>query len=459
MKITYPEEVEIIFKELNNKGYSRYIVGGCVRDILLGKEPFDWDICTDAKPEDIQRIFKKFHTIPTGVKHGTITVVIYKKNFEVTTFRTDKDYIDHRRPREVEFTSNIYEDLKRRDFTINALAYNEFDGLVDCFNGLRDLKEKILRTVGNADERFNEDALRIIRGVRFSAQLDFEIDEDTALAMTSNRALLEDISKERIREEFIKILLTDKPSEGIKKLINLRLMEYIMPELLDCVGFEQKNPNHNKDVFNHIMEVLDNTEKDVYLRLAALLHDIGKPQCFTVDENGKGHFYGHHKKSAEIAENILTRLKFDNKTIGIVKLLVNEHMSRYEFLREKSIKKFINKIGIDNLDRLFRLQVADIKDSKPPHDFSKLEHFRDECTRIINQKEPMSVKDLDINGYDIMNLGINQGKEIGDMLNYLLDIVLENPELNRKELLSEFIKQKKEQINFRQKENQNNDSN
>ncbi|WP_352418431.1 CCA tRNA nucleotidyltransferase [Proteiniborus sp.] len=459
MKITYPEEVEIIFKKLNCNGYSRFIVGGCVRDIILGKEPFDWDICTDARPEDIQRIFKEFYTIPTGIKHGTITVVINDKNFEVTTFRTDKDYIDHRRPREVEFTSNIYEDLKRRDFTINALAYNEFDGLVDCFNGLKDLKEKILRTVGNADERFNEDALRIIRGVRFSAQLDFEIDEDTALAMTSNRALLEDISKERIREEFIKILLTDKPSEGIKKLINLRLMEYIMPELLDCVGFEQKNPNHNKDVFNHIMEVLDNTEKDVYLRLAALLHDIGKPQCFTVDENGKGHFYGHHKKSAEIAENILTRLKFDNKTIGIVKLLVNEHMSRYEFLREKSIKKFINKIGIDNLDRLFRLQVADIKGSKPPHDFSKLEHFRDECTRIINQKEPMSVKDLDINGYDIMNLGINQGKEIGDMLNYLLDIVLENPELNRKELLSEFIKQKKEQINFRQKENQNNDSN
>lgn len=443
MKLTYPKEVEIIFNELKNNGYSRYIVGGCVRDILLGKEPYDWDICTDASPEDVQRVFKDYNTIPTGIKHGTVTVVVNEKNFEVTTFRKDKDYVDNRRPKEVEFTSNIFEDLKRRDFTINALAYNEFDGLVDCFNGFDDLKNKIIRSVGNPNERFQEDSLRIMRGVRFSVQLEFRIDEETALAMTNNRNLLGNISKERIREEFLKILMIDKPSEGIRQMISLKLMDYVIPELIECAGFEQKNPNHNKDVFNHIMEVLDNIEKDPYLRLAALLHDIGKPRCFTVDETGKGHFYGHHKKSAEMAESILTRLKFDNKTIYTVKLLINEHMSRYEFLREKSVKKFINKIGIDNLDRLFKLQIADIKGSMPPHDFSNLEHLRDECTRIINQKEPMSVKDLDINGYDIINLGISQGKEIGDILNYLLDIVLENPGLNKTEVLIELIKQKK----------------
>ncbi|SCG83159.1 polyA polymerase family protein [Proteiniborus sp. DW1] len=442
MKLTYPKEVDIIFKKLKSNGYSRYIVGGCVRDILLGIEPFDWDICTDAKPEDIQRVFKDFYTIPTGLKHGTITVVINNKSFEVTTFRTDKDYVDNRRPRAVEFTTNIYEDLKRRDFTINALAYNEVDGLIDCFNGQSDLNNKIIRTVGNPNERFSEDALRIIRGVRFSAQLGFEIEENTALAMTDNKELINNLSKERIREELIKILMTDRPSYGIRSLVSLKLIECIIPELIECVGFEQKNLNHHKDVFEHIMEVLDNTEKDIILRLAALFHDIGKPKCFTVDENGKGHFYGHHKVSAEMAEKILTRLKFDNRTIDTVRLLVNEHMSRYNFLREKSIKKFINKVGIDNLERLFKLQFADIKGSAPPHDFTNVECLRNECIRIINEKEPMTVKDLDINGHDIMNLGVAQGKEIGDMLNYLLEIVLENPELNNKDILLALVNQK-----------------
>jgi len=442
MKIKYPKEVEIIFERLKSSGYSRYIVGGCVRDILLGKEPFDWDICTDAKPKDILRIFEDFTTIPTGLKHGTITVVVNNRNFEITTFRTDKDYVDNRRPRDVEFTTDIYEDLKRRDFTINALAYNEIDGLIDCFNGRSDLNNKIIRTVGNPNERFNEDALRIIRGVRFSAQLGFEIEENTALAMIENRELLNNLSKERIREELVKILLTDRPSYGIRVLVSLKLMEYIMPEILECVGFEQKNSNHHKDVFEHIMEVLDNTEKDIILRLAALFHDIGKPKCFTVDENGQGHFYGHHKISAEMSEEILTRLKFDNKTIDTVRILVNEHMFRYGSLNKKRIKKFINKVGIDNLDRLFKLQIADIRGSAPPHDFTHVEYLKNECIRIISEKEPMTVKDLNISGYDIMNLGVAQGKEIGNILNYLLEIVLESPELNEKEILVDLVKQK-----------------
>lgn len=442
MKIKYPKEVDIIFERLKSGGYSRYIVGGCVRDILLGKEPFDWDICTDAKPEDILRVFEDFTTIPTGLKHGTITVVVNNRNFEITTFRTDKDYVDNRRPRDVEFTTDIYEDLKRRDFTINALAYNEVDGLIDCFNGRNDLNNKIIRTVGNPDERFKEDALRIIRGVRFSAQLGFEIEENTALAMIENRELLNNLSKERIREELVKILLTDKPSYGIRVLVSLKLMEYIMPEILECVGFEQKNSNHHKDVFEHIMEVLDNTEKDIILRLSALFHDIGKPKCFAVDGNGQGHFYGHHKISAEMSEKILTRLKFDNKTIDTVKILVNEHMFRYGSLRKKSIKKFINKVGIDNLDRLFKLQIADIRGSAPPHNFANVEYLKNECIRIISEKEPMTVKDLNISGYDIMKLGVAQGKEIGDILNYLLEIVLESPELNKKEILVDLVKQK-----------------
>ncbi|SDZ06309.1 tRNA nucleotidyltransferase (CCA-adding enzyme) [Proteiniborus ethanoligenes] len=454
MKWILPNEINIIFDELKSNGFSGYIVGGCVRDILLGKKPSDWDICTDAKPEDMTKIFNKHTIIPTGIKHGTLTLIVNHKSFEITTFRKDKDYIDNRRPGEVEFTNNIYEDLKRRDFTINALAYNEEDGLIDCFHGIQDLNNKLVRSVGNPNERFNEDALRIIRGVRFSAQLQFNIDKDTALAMTNNKSLLNNISKERIREELLKILLTDKPSDGIRELISLGLMDYIIPELIESVGFEQKNPNHDKDVFNHIMEVLDNIDQDIVLRLAALLHDIGKPQCFSIDENGKGHFYGHHKKSAEMAEAILERLKFDNKTIFIVKLLVTEHMSRYDFLREKSIKKFINKVGIENLDRLFKLQIADIKGSTPPHDFSKIEFLRAECERVINQKEPMTVKDLAINGYHIMSLGISQGKEIGDILYYLLELVLENPEGNNEENLIKLAKEKILEI----REETNNDS-
>lgn len=453
MKWVLPSEIKIIFKVLNDNGFTGYIVGGCVRDIILGKEPSDWDICTDAKPEAMMKIFNKYTIVPTGIKHGTLTLIVNDKSFEITTFRNDKDYIDNRRPSEVEFTSSIYEDLKRRDFTINALAYNEVDGLIDCFDGLQDLNNNIVRSVGNPNERFNEDALRIIRGVRFSAQLGFSIDNDTALAMTNNKNLLNNISKERIREEFLKILLTEEPSNGINRLVSLELMEYIIPELLETISFEQKNPNHDKDVFNHIMAVLDNTEKDIVLRLAALLHDIGKPQCFTVDENGKGHFYGHHKKSAEMAETILERLKFDNKTIFTVKLLVKEHMSRYEFLREKSIKKFINKVGAENLDRLFKLQIADIKGSMPPHDFSNIDFLRNECERVIKQKEPMTVKDLAINGHQIMKLGIAQGKEVGDILNYLLEIVLENPETNNEESLIKLVEEK-----IKNKESANNDS-
>lgn len=446
MKINYPKEVDIIFEKLKLSGYSRFIVGGCLRDLLLGREPNDWDICTDAKPEEIKKVFSSFSVIPTGIKHGTVTVVINKKNFEITTFRTEKEYSDNRRPDKVEFTKDIYEDLKRRDFTINALAYNEIVGLVDCFNGIDDLKNKLIRTVGDPHERFTEDSLRIIRGVRLAAQLDFKIERNTASAMKKNRDLLENVSKDRIREELIKILMSDKPSFGIRKLVSLRLMEYIIPELLECVGFEQSNPNHDKDIFNHTMVVLDNIEKDIYLRLAALLHDIGKPQCFTIDEDGIGHFYGHNKIGADITEEILTRLRFDNKTISLVKLLVKEHMIRFEEMKEKGIKKFIQRVGINNLDRLFKLKIADIKGSKNSKEFFGINAFRNECKRIINQKEPITVKDLEVNGFDIMDLGIKEGKSIGILLNHLLNIVLEKPELNKRDHLIEILQKEIENI-------------
>ncbi|MGF7059098.1 CCA tRNA nucleotidyltransferase [Brassicibacter mesophilus] len=439
MLITYPAEVQQILDRLEFYGHSGYIVGGCVRDVILGKKPYDWDICTSAQPEELLEIFESFKTILTGLEHGTVTIAINGQNFEVTTYRIEKGYSDNRRPDKVEFTDDLIEDLSRRDFTINAMAHNSSNGLIDPFNGINDLENKLVVSVGNPKMRFEEDSLRILRGVRFASQLGFEIHEDTFNSMKQCRAMIQNISQERIRDEFIKIILADTPSYGIKLLEKLDIIDIILPELKACIGLNQKNPNHSKDVFKHIMAVMDNTESNLVLRLAALFHDIGKPECFSIDENGIGHFYRHHIISMEIAEIILKRLRFDNRTIEGVKILVKEHMSRYDFLRNNNIRKFIRKIGTSNLDNLFKLQIADIKGSKPPHDFNNIINLREECERVIAEKQPLSVRDLEIDGNDIIRLGYKPGKEIGKILNYLLELVLENPELNKKETLIQLI--------------------
>ena len=435
MQINLPAEVEEIIKTLNNGGFEAYIVGGCVRDSLLGRTPNDWDITTNALPEDVQNLFK--HTVPTGIKHGTITVVM-NDNYEVTSFRIDGDYGDNRRPDSVKYTSSLIDDLARRDFTINALAYNHDKGLIDYFDGMWGLRNKMIICVGNAEDRYNEDSLRMIRGIRFAAQLNFNIALSAFEPIKKNKDLIKNISQERIRDELCKILLSDNPSSGLRMLRFSGLLEIILPELYDCVDFDQHNEHHNKNVFDHILEVIDNTPNDLTIRLAALFHDIGKPQTFSMGENGNGHFYTHHMRSMDMAEEILKRLKFDNKTISSVCILVKEHMNRFEYLRTGNIKRFINRVGIENLDLLFELQIADIKGSKPQYDIYDIYdilNLKEECKRIIDEKQPLTVKDLAINGHDLMALGYKQGKDIGAILTKLLDLVIENPELNIKDEL------------------------
>lgn len=442
MKLKLPRNVGYIINTLYQEGYEGYAVGGCIRDCLLKKKPNDWDICTSAEPEKVINIFREkgFKAIPTGLKHGTITLILDDESYEITTFRIESEYEGNRRPISVIFTDDIVQDLSRRDFTINAMAYNNKRGLIDPFHGRSDLNNKIVKTVGNANERFQEDALRIIRGVRFACQLNFEIDDITLKAMKTNRDLISNISMERIREELNKILLSDRPSSGFYHIKELSLLPYIIPELELCIGFDQKNPYHHKDVYDHIMEVLDKTEKDLVIRLGALLHDIGKPQCFTIDDQGQGHFYKHSSISTDITELALKRLKYDNNTIKSVKILVKEHMSKYDELSDKAIKRFINRVGLENMSNLFALQRADILGSKPPYDLSNVEYMENRCKEIVSKKEPLSLKDLHINGYELMSLGIKPGKKIGEILEFLLGVVLESPESNTKEVLIELVR-------------------
>ncbi|EPY2311618.1 CCA tRNA nucleotidyltransferase [Clostridium sporogenes] len=442
IKIQIPKGVKYIINTLQENNHEAYIVGGAVRDSLLERKVNDWDITTSANPQEVVNIFENlgYKIIPTGLKHGTVTILINSIGYEVTTFRIDGEYEDNRHPKEVKFTSNLKEDLKRRDLTINAMAYNDKTGLVDYFNGLEDLNNKIVRCVGNSKDRFNEDSLRMLRCIRFASQLNFDMEKSTKFNIRELSKNINNVSMERIRDELCKILVSSQPVYGIRNIVELNLVDYIIPELKDCVGFQQHNKHHDKDVYGHILSVVENVPNKLELRLAALLHDIGKSKCFSIGDNGQGHFYGHQKISADMTKDILKRLKFDNKTIDKVDKLVYNHMTRYNKLRIPSIKKFINKVGIDNLDDLFELQIADIKGSaKEYHSFDNVLNLKIKCEKILSEKQPLTIKDLDIDGHDLMKLGIKQGKEIGIVLNKLLDIILENPNLNNKEDLIKIV--------------------
>ncbi len=440
MRIELPSDVVKLLQKLQKSGHEAYVVGGCVRDSLLGRTPNDWDICTNASPKEMKDIFNDNTIIPTGIKHGTITVIVNNEGYEITTFRIDGNYSDKRKPDSIKFTDNIIQDLSRRDFSINAMAYNDAEGLIDPYNGSNHLKSKTICCVGNPNERFQEDGLRILRAIRFSSQLGFDIEHNTKLAIVNNTELLKHISQERIRDELNKILLSDNQVKGIILLKTLGILDYIMPELQKCSNFNQYNINHDKDVFEHTMAVLDIVEPKLELRLAALFHDIGKPNTFTIDEDGAGHFYGHHKESAKICREIMTRLKYSNKEIEYVSELVYHHMIRYKKLRTSSVKKFINKVGIDKLDDLFKLFIADIIGSKPPYEFDDIYKLKFECEKILLEEQPLGIKDLAINGYDLMDIGMKQGKEIGNMLNMLLEAVLEDSSLNNKNSLLEMAR-------------------
>lgn len=440
MNIQMPEKVSFIINRLEDNGYEAYAVGGCVRDAILGRNPDDWDITTSAKPMEVKALFKR--TIDTGIQHGTVTVMIERDGFEVTTYRIDGEYEDNRHPKSVEFTSNLEEDLKRRDFTINAMAYNDRIGLVDKFGGFEDINNKIIRCVGNPHERFSEDALRILRAVRFSAQLGFEIEENTKKAVIEKTNNLKDISAERIRVEFNKLLMSDNPDK-IFIAYDTGITRAVLSEFDMMVETQQENPHHIYNVGRHSVKSIEMLEKkDLVLCWTMLLHDVGKPVAKTVDETGKAHFYGHAEKSSIIAEDILKRLKFDNYTINKVKNLVKWH--DYEFsLSQGGIRRAVNKIGEDIIEDLFVVKKADIMAQNPDMAEEKLEHLKI-AKKIYNEVKSagdcVSLKMLSLNGNDLIKIGIKPGKEMGETLNKLLEIVLENPELNNKEYLIDIVK-------------------
>ncbi|MEW9093753.1 MAG: CCA tRNA nucleotidyltransferase [Clostridiaceae bacterium] len=441
IEIHIPKWVQYTVDTLHEFEYEAYVVGGCVRDSLLDKTPNDWDITTNALPKEVIDIFRSlgYKVIETGLKHGTVTVVINDENFEITTYRIDGIYSDGRHPDNVNFTRSLKEDLARRDFTINAMAYNSKEGLIDYFGGLYDLKEKVIRCVGIPHNRFSEDALRIMRAYRFAGQLGFNIEEEALTAILELKENLKNISIERIREELNKIMISDMSI--FFGLYKHGILKVILPELEVCAGIKQDNPYHIYDVYDHSIYSAINIESKLHLKLTMLLHDIGKPECKTTDKQGIDHFYNHNEVSATKAEQILKRMKYDNKIIEKVVTLIKYHDR--EISGSKSIKKLLNLIGEESFKDLLKVKIADMQAQNLDfykERYDKLVNIEEKLNRIIETKECFTIKDLAINGKDLINIGIKQGKEIGDILNHLLDIVLENPEMNTKEKLIEIIK-------------------
>jgi len=433
--IQLPEKVKYIIDTIMEAGYEAYAVGGCIRDSILGRIPDDWDITTSASPYQVKELFPR--TLDTGLKHGTVTVMMDKEGFEVTTYRIDGEYEDSRHPKEVTFTSNLVEDLKRRDFTINAMAYNEKDGLIDAFEGMEDIRRKRIRCVGSPMERFTEDALRMMRAVRFSAQLGYAIEEETAKAISVLAANLKKISAERIQVELVKLVTSPNP-DFLRIAYETGITAVILPEFDACMKTEQNNPHHCYSVGEHTLKAMMSVKADKVLRLSLLFHDMGKPQRLTIDEAGISHFYGHPALSEEMAGKILHRLKFDNDTIYMVKKLVLYHDYETQAMPVK-VRRAIMKIGEDVFPLLFDVKRADIEaqsDYKREEKLQKLCAVKAVYEQVLEEKQCVSLQTLAVSGRDLMEqAGMSSGKELGEMLKMLLEVVVEDPSLNKKEVL------------------------
>ena len=447
-----PAGAKRIIETIENHGFEAYIVGGCVRDMLYSESheeriPEDWDITTSAKPEEVKAMFRR--TVDTGIKHGTVTVLIGNDGYEVTTYRMDGEYEDHRHPSAVTFTPNLEEDLKRRDFTINAMAYSEKEGLVDLFGGQEDLKNGIIRCVGDPMQRFDEDALRMLRGIRFAGQLGFQIEEETLAAVRELAPTLRHISAERIRTELTKLLLSDGP-EKLMLVCETGLTKVFFPEFDAMMACEQNNPHHCYSVGEHTIQVTIEVNRDdaipeskrTALAYAALLHDVAKPECRTTDEQGIDHFHGHDVRGEEIVGQIMRRLKFDNDTIRLVKTLVRFHDVRYSSWGKKQMRRLTNRVGKDVMPFLFRLQRADILAQSDYKKAEKLEvlaegerYFRE----IRDAEDAVTIADLAITGSDLIHeKGYRSGPAIGAELKRLLELVMDDPSMNdREKLLAE----------------------
>lgn len=433
-RIDLPHNVDKIITTLQEHGYEAYIVGGCVRDSILGRIPGDWDITTSAMPEETKALFPK--TFDTGIEHGTVTVLLDGEGFEVTTYRIDGEYEDSRHPKEVTFTRCLEEDLLRRDFTINAMAYNRKDGLVDLFGGIEDISRKVIRCVGNAHARFSEDALRILRGIRFAAQLGFEIEENTRAGMCELAPTLKNISAERIQVELVKTLVSNNPVL-LRDAYELGITKQFLPEFDLMMETEQETPHHMYNVGEHTLQALRNIRADKVLRLTILLHDIGKPAAKTIDENGGAHFIEHALEGESVAKKVLRRLKFDNDTLNKVSKLVLFH-DYWMPATDKNVRRAINKIGEDLFPHYIEVRRADImaqsnyEREKKVQNLNEIEQIYKE---ILSKGQCVSLKTLAVSGKDLIRAGMKPGKEIGDKLGEFLELVLDNPELNTKEQL------------------------
>ncbi len=432
--MTLPADVEKIINTLEASGHEAYAVGGCVRDCILGKTPHDWDITTSAQPGDVKALFKK--TFDTGIEHGTVTVLMGKTGYEVTTYRIDGKYEDGRHPSEVIFTASLEEDLKRRDFTINAMAYNPDRGLVDLFDGMADLKKGIIRAVGNPIERFTEDALRMLRALRFAAQLGFDIEPATYEAIKALAPTLAKISAERIQVELVKLVTSANPGR-IRDVYATGLTAIFMPEFDEMMTTDQHTKHHKYTVGQHTIRAMEEIEPDKILRLTMLLHDVGKPPCKTTDENGQDHFKGHPEAGADMARAILRRLKFDNDTISAVVNLVRNHDDR-PAVTPRNVRRMAIRVGEDNMDALLAVKRADTlaqSDYQREEKLQYIEDIRATFLQIQADNNCLKIKDLKINGKDLIAMGLPQSNKIGLILKNLFDEVVEEPEKNDRDYL------------------------
>lgn len=436
MTMDMPKNVDTAINLLQSAGFEAYAVGGCVRDSLLGKTPNDWDITTSAKPEDMKSVFADFHCIDTGIKHGTVTVVIDGEPLEITTFRLDGEYEDNRHPKSVTFTSNLGADLGRRDFTVNAMAYSKKTGTVDLFGGQNDLKNKIIRCVGDPDRRFNEDALRILRALRFASALDFEIEEKTAQSLLKNRALLGNISEERIAKELLKLVC----GKGAKRILTdfAPVLFEILPELQPMYKNSHDNPHHCYDIYEHTLIAVESIDPEPTLRFAMLLHDCGKPAVKKFDENGVAHFYGHQRISAEISAQILARLKVSNKFRDEILFLVSNH-DRWELYENtEKMPRYLSKFGLDGVLNLLKVMRADVLAQSPEYRYRlyQIADAEETAKNLAAQKPCLSLSELQINGRTLMDIGIPQGRKLGAVLAQLLDEVIDGVTKNTQEALT-----------------------
>ncbi len=440
MRIQLPAKVHNIINTLEEAGYEAYAVGGCIRDCVLGRTPDDWDITTSAKPEEIKCLFPR--TVDTGIKHGTVTVLLGGEGFEVTTYRIDGAYEDGRHPTEVTFTASLKEDLRRRDFTINAMAYNDRNGLADLYGGLADIEKQVIRCVGDAKERFEEDALRMLRAVRFSAKLGYRIEESTGEAIKALAPNLQKISAERIQVELVKLVTSPHP-DYLRTAYELGITAQILPEFDLCMKTPQRHKHHCYDVGEHILHSMLGVEPDKVLRLGMLFHDIGKPQTLTVDPDGTTHNKRHPFEGEKITRKVMRRLKFDNDTIDKVTKLVLYH--DYDIAAtESGVRRAVNRMGEDIFAMIFTVRRADIaaqSDYMRKEKLEKVAYIEALYREIAARKDAVTLKDLAISGNDLIAEGMPPGRQIGETLSALLERVLDDPSLNTKENLLKLYKE------------------